>query len=533
MSADTHGYLESAIVMRSNLHAILFLVASFVGTWLLFVPAGNPWIQGQVWDEAGPLSGVSLHFQGRQDAVFSDALGRFRIARLEPFRPLVAIKPGYRIEATDAGDAVAGDAPLDIRMIPLPKHDNEDYAWIDPYPHRGKVNNCGNCHGEIFREWRGSGHARSARNPRFLEMVDGQDAAGTSWPTWNLGREHPLGVGVCALCHVPAQDDRGLDREPRKVSGVAAHGTHCDYCHKIVDAPTDKLGTRFGRDGLRLLRPATGEALFFGPLDDAVRPGESFGYPVGVGGPLYKESRYCASCHEGVIFGVHVYGTYSEWRDSPARRRGQQCQTCHMAPTGKMTNIAPRQGGIERPPQTLASHHFPGNQPDMLKRSLNVAVVSVARRDGLQALVALQAVNVGHRMPTGFIDRNLVLVVEGLDAKGVVTKLHEGPRLPAHAGRQVAGLPGYLFAKQLFSAEGKAPLPFWAPHDRVLDTRLAPGRAETFSFVFSPETKTIRARLLYRRFWPELADPRGWHDNETVVLERLDDVADGPPLGAF
>ena len=104
---------------------------------------------------------------------------------------------------------------------------------------------------------------------------------------------------------------------------------------------------------------------FYGPLEDAVRPGESFGQL-----PLYRESRYCASCHEGIVFGVHVYGTYSEWLESPARAQGVQCQGCHMAPTGRMTNIAPGHGGIARDPATLASHGFPGNQADMLRRCL-------------------------------------------------------------------------------------------------------------------------------------------------------------------
>ena len=67
--------------------------------------------------------------------------------------------------------------------------------------------------------------------------------------------------------------------------------------------------------------------LFFGPLDDVDRGEDAFS-------PLYRESRYCASCHEGIVFGVHVYSTYSEWLSSPARRAGKQCQDCHMAPTG-------------------------------------------------------------------------------------------------------------------------------------------------------------------------------------------------------
>ena len=43
-----------------------------------------------------------------------------------------------------------------------------------------------------------------------------------------------------------------------------------------------------------------------------------------------------ASGHEGVVFGVHVYSTYSEWLDSPARKQGRHCQDCHMKPTGTM-----------------------------------------------------------------------------------------------------------------------------------------------------------------------------------------------------
>ena len=72
---------------------------------------------------------------------------------------------------------------------------------------------------------------------------------------------------------------------------------------------------------------------------------------------------------------MHVYGTYSEWLNSPAATQGKQCQDCHMTPTGKMTNIAPGQGGIERDPKTLASHvMFAGSQADMLKQSLKVKV---------------------------------------------------------------------------------------------------------------------------------------------------------------
>src|SRR5262249_41172103 len=150
---------------------------------------------------------------------------------------------------------------------------------------------------------------------------------------WNLRADHPFGIGVCASCHAPTA---GFDDDLTRLGGVAARGVHCDYCHKGADVTDGPLGLTHGRFGLKLLRPRD-DQLFFGSLDDVDRGEDAYS-------PLYRQSRYCASCHEGVVFGVHVYSTYSEWLDSPARRQGQQCQSCHMAPTGRMSNIAPGKG---------------------------------------------------------------------------------------------------------------------------------------------------------------------------------------------
>src|SRR5262249_31537693 len=136
----------------------------------------------------------------------------------------------------------------------------------------------------------------------------------------------------------------------RRAEGVALQGVHCDYCHKIAEVDNPQPGLTHGRFGLKLRRPAEGQ-LFFGPLDDVDRGDDAYS-------PLYRESRYCASCHEGTVFGVPVYTTYSEWLASPAAREGKQCQDCHMAPTGLLTNLAPGKGGIPRDPKTLANHRF-------------------------------------------------------------------------------------------------------------------------------------------------------------------------------
>ncbi len=152
-----------------------------------------------------------------------------------------------------------------------------------------------------------------------------------------------------------------------------------------------------------------------------------------------------------MIFGVHVYGTYSEWLDSPARTTGQQCQTCHMRPTGSMTNVAPGHAGIERHPKSLASHSFPGGTAEMLRKCLQIQVEIKRHAEGTDVAVGLRADNVGHRVPTGFIDRHLVLVVEAFDFRGQRVAARSGPLLDSAAGRRLRGNGGLaLCEKALF-----------------------------------------------------------------------------------
>jgi hypothetical protein len=217
---------------------------------------------------------------------------------------------------------------------------------------------------------------------------------------------------------------------------------------------------------------------------------------------------------------VHVYSTYSEWLDSPARRDGKQCQSCHMAPTGTMTNIAPGKGGIRRDPQTLANHRFfAGSQADMLRQSLHVSVELTPNDTAVRAEVEVHVEGAGHRVPTGFIDRHLLLVVEGFQGD-TAAPLLAGPVLPELAGQGLSGRPGKLYAKILRDFEGDSPAPFWRANPALEDTRLSPGQAERTVFSFALPIERVRVRLLYRRFWPAVAETKGWPDDSVVILDR-------------
>lgn len=454
-------------------------------------------LSGQVVDAAGPVADADVRLQGEARFVRTDAAGRFTIANRAGRNTLAAWKDGYFIAT-----AAASPSPVSIKLRKLPAHDFEDYHWIDPSPDLHGQHNCANCHAGIFQEWKNSGHARSATGRHFQDVYR------------DLLKEHPQGSAVCNSCHAPTVPfGEPAFADLRLIAGIAAQGVHCDLCHKVQDAGLGEIGLTHGYFGMQLLRPKEGQ-LFFGPLPDASRGEETYS-------PLYRQSRYCASCHEGMVFGVPVYTTYSEWLASAAARAGKQCQDCHMAPTGTMTNIAPGHGGIDRDPKTLASHGmFMGSKADMLKQCLKLSVEVARLAEGVHARVEIRVEGVGHRVPTGFIDRHIVLVVAGYEDQERVEAI-SGPRLPDVVGKELKGQTGKLFARQLKGSDGKPPAPFWRAADDPVDTRLTSETTDLSRYSFPKEVDRVRVRLVYRRFWAEARQRHGWPDDDITVAETI------------
>jgi len=486
-----------------TLIAVLSLLA---GLALLMLPATNAsLLEGTVRDDNGPLAAARVRYQGEASYTATDAGGRFHLPRQSSPKRITAWKQGYFIGGSRLSSSLA------IHLTRLPTEDNTEYDWVDPTPNAAESHNCANCHAEIYREWSHSGHARSVTGRRFRNLYEGTDWHGNANVGWGLLTQYPDGAGVCTSCHAPTAKEYDL----RLVNGVAERGVHCDYCHKIESVADGTFGLSHGRFNLRLLRPAQGQ-IFFGALDDVDRGEDAYS-------PLYRDSRYCASCHEGVLFGVHVYSTFSEWQASPAARQGQQCQDCHMKPTGRMTNMAPGHGGIERNPSTLANHRFfDGSQTAMLRRAVKASVHFQQQPDRVRAWVQVWAEGVGHRLPTGFVDRHLVLVVEGRTFDGRTVPLRAGSKLPALAGQELAGKPGRLYARVLRDFDGRSPVPFWlASPDPPLDTRLVPGKVEQELFDFPKTLSSLSLRVLYRRFWPAVAREKRWPEDDILVLEQM------------
>ena len=113
-----------------------------------------------------------------------------------------------------------------------------------------------------------------------------------------------------------------------------------------------------------------------------------------------------------------------------------------------------------------------------------------------------------------------MLVVDARDAAGDAVDLQSGPRLPDAAG-ELAGSAGTLFAKLLRGTSGDAPVPFWHAGTIIEDTRLHPDRDHAFAFRFEQAPARVHVRLLYRKFWKQVADEKNWPD-ETIVVHALE-----------
>jgi hypothetical protein len=437
---------------------------------------------------------------------------------------VVASLPGHYI----SGVAWRAGQPVTLTLRPHPTEDSEEYAWVDPGADPAAPENCANCHTETYRQWSASGHARSASNRHFLDVFAGTDWHGNADVGWNFAADHPDARPVCVACHVPtiAADDPAAE-QPSRAKGVAREGIHCDFCHKIAGTSIAQspafLGVQHGRDALRLVRPSGGAQVFFGQLDDVDRGRDVFS-------PLYRSSLYCASCHDGTLFGTRAYETYSEWRASRYAAHGVECQDCHMRPDGVTRNIAPGHGGVDRDPRTLSTHHFPGSIDESFLRAsvdLNLRV----NRDGEMVLAetTVRPVGVGHMLPTGSPDRQLILIVEATDAAGQLLDLLAGPSIPPVGGigsrdaGNYAGLAGKLYAKVLVAAGDVVPAPFWRAVDVQSDSRLRPDTPDTTEFRFacaSSSTARVRATLVYRRFYKQTIDEKGWPDRDVLLAER-------------
>jgi hypothetical protein len=121
-----------------------------------------------------------------------------------------------------------------------------------------------------------------------------------------------------------------------------------------------------------------------------------------------------------------------------------------------------------------------------------------------------------------------------IDVSGTVSTDAVGASWAVGDDARLAGAPGLGFAKVNIAADGTPNVPFWRATDVVSDNRIAPDETQRAEhrFVVPPGATgsvRVRARLLYRRAFVDLAAQRGWDGNETLAREASTSWELAPP----
>ncbi len=444
------------------------------------------------------------------------------------------------------------------------------YKWFDPNTNdkEGKLllKNCSSCHMAYYNEWINDKHSMSQNNPFFLEVYK------------QFKQDHPDQNGNCALCHNPeavlpdrdASLGRLYDIDLREMRSKKTNGISCDFCHKIESVDQNPL--KKGVAGLNIVQICKGFSdIRFGPLKDPIQPSDKEELKYN---SLFKTSLSCAKCHDGSNGNVQIYSTFTEWLNSPAAKKGVQCQSCHMAPrrdapAERLSTIVdnPDVKHKKRPYYEIHSHSFLTEDPSAFRKKYVDLTVEIRHRrissNGYNKLIVTCTVenkNFGHSFPTGSPMRNAILLVEVKDKDGNDLKLVRGKRLPNYAG-DLKNKPGKLFAKILSetnneyaSQHGQSGILFrkiatkfgipaqdWWNVFIASDTRIKANEEDVSTYEFelpffsqssrqrrgspkaamlNPQSFTITAKLIWRNTWPGLAKVKGGKLKEETLIEK-------------
>ena len=530
-------------------------------------------LTGTVVGDVGPIADALVRIRTTAVQTRTDARGRFMLRGVAPGRraELTAFSPGYYIAGPVA--ATSGDGDVIIRLDRHTSEDHADYRWVSAR-RSGDEFHCENCHSEGLRqhsllpfdEWTRDAHASSAVNPRFLSVYNGTDLGGMrrSPPTryvWvkdygrtalppdpaqpDVGPGYALDVvetpGNCAECHAPAAAAAGApySTDPNAVSGAGREGVTCDVCHKLFAV---KLGPTTGVPAENMpgvlsmvfRRPGPERQLFIGPFDDVAGP-DTFA-------PIQRSSDACAPCHAAQFWGVPIYDSYGEWRRSAYADpvNGRTCQDCHMPRRGATHFVRPDKGGLERRPDTIFSHLMPGaSDPELLRNTVTLDVRAQDRGTRIEVDVSLTNVNAGHAVPTDHPARNMLLVMEAVDAQGRPLTSVGSQVIPEWGGAgsapdDYAGRPGKGYAKILEDRwTGVAPtVAYWRPTSIRADTRLGAQATDVTHYAFLlPATGgdvTVNATVVFRRAFKSLNDVKRWNSPDIEMASTGVLVRRGP-----
>ena len=256
-----------------------------------------------------------------------------------------------------------------------------------------KAESCGQCHREIYDEWKSSIHARAYEDPYFQAY-------------WKKDKN----VWVCLNCHAPLEN-----QQPTLITDIPRGRDE-----KAVQEPNQHYDAEYQKESVTCAVCHVRDGIIYGPFEDSAAP-----HPTQFD-PNFRTAQLCYRCHNVVSGPAQFYrvgpcGTYAEYEGKFfMQERGFICQSCHMPEIDRpvATNSPIRRG---------RQHLWRGgHDPDMIKRAVAVEVKAdpPSPKPGDRVAFTLTLVNAGagHKIPTGDPDRFFTVEFSVEDTRGHVLK---------------------------------------------------------------------------------------------------------------
>ncbi|HSA88231.1 MAG TPA: multiheme c-type cytochrome, partial [Nitrospira sp.] len=256
-----------------------------------------------------------------------------------------------------------------------------DYAYAIPFQKvpeglaNLKAESCGQCHREIYEEWKTSIHAHAYEDPFFQAY-------------WKKDKN----IWVCLNCHTPLEN-----QQPTLVKEIPR-----GRVEKAIQEPNPHYDAEYQKESVTCAACHVRDGVIYGPFDDSVAP-----HPTKFD-PQFRTAQICYRCHNVVsgpaqFYNVGPCGTYAEYEGKYWQERGFICQSCHMPEIDRSVATG---GPVRRGRQHLWRG---GHDPDMVKQAIAVHVKADrdAPKPGDRVEFTLTFTNAGagHKTPTGDPDR--------------------------------------------------------------------------------------------------------------------------------
>ncbi|MGA8277970.1 MAG: multiheme c-type cytochrome [Rhodanobacteraceae bacterium] len=207
---------------------------------------------------------------------------------------------------------------------------------------------CAACHPKQYSQWSISQHAYAQMSPVFnafqgalLQLTNGSNG------------------DFCIRCHTPIGMNLGeaefmsnIDRPP-----AAREGISCVVCHRINKA-YGKVSGRLALNEGPLTAPVYGPTGPQDRLQEVINKAGLATNPKSRGRQIHSKTikffqlvtpGFCATCHDvTLINGFRLEEAFSEYKSSPAAKRGVTCQDCHMGIEPGRTVVAKSDPDFER-----------------------------------------------------------------------------------------------------------------------------------------------------------------------------------------